>query len=68
MERAIAGIAVRRTMARKANTISKYAAENVNAAALKDSKPRMTSEKAPCDYSKSATGSGQESRGGCGQT
>ena len=28
----------------------------------------MTSEKAPCDYSRSAAGSAQESRNGCGQT
>ena len=45
-----------------------HAAENGNPAALRDSRPRMTSEKAPCDYSRSATGYVQESRGGCGQT
>ena len=49
-------------MARKANTIGKYAAENGNAPTL------MASEKASCDYSRSATGSVQESHGGCGQT
>ena len=35
---------------------------------LRDAKPRMTMEKALCDYSRSATGSLQESCGGCGQT
>ena len=34
----------------------------------RDSRPRRTSEKAPCDYLRSATGSVQESRGGCSQT
>ena len=61
-------IAMCRTMAQKASTIGKYATENGNAAALGDSRPRMTSEKAPGDYSRSATGSVQESSGGCGQT
>ena len=62
-------IAVQLTMAQKANTIGKYAAENGNAAALSYSRPRMTSEKEPCDYSKfkSASGSVQESHGRCGQ-
>ena len=55
---------MRRTMARKANTIGKFEAENCNAAALRDSRPHMTSEKAPCDYSRSATDSVQESHGG----
>ena len=58
---------MRWTMAIKANTLGKYAAENGNTAALGDSRPRMTSEKAPCDYSRSAIGSVQESHGGCGQ-
>ena len=49
-------------------TIGKYAAENSNAAALRDSRHRMTSEKTPYDYSRSSTGSVQESRCGCGQT
>ena len=40
---------------------SKYAAENGNAVALRDSRPPMTSEKAPCNYSRSATGYVQES-------
>ena len=53
-------IAVRLTMAQKAYTMGKYAAENGNAAALRDSRPRMTLEKTPCDYSRSATGSVQE--------
>ena len=57
-------IAVRRTLARKATTIGKYEVENSNAAALRDSRPRMISEKAPCDYSRSATDSVQESREG----
>ena len=61
-------IAMRRTMEQKANTIGKYAAGNGNAAALGDSMPCITLEKAPCDYSRSATGSVQESCGGCGQT
>ena len=58
---------MRWTMAQKANMIGKYADENGNAAVLGDSRPHMTSEKALCDYSRSATGSVQESRGGCGQ-
>ena len=53
-------IALRRTMEQKANTIGKYAAENGNAAALGDSRPRMTSEKPLHDYSRSATGSVQD--------
>ena len=64
-KRAIAGIAVRRTMVRKANTKGKYAAENGNAA---DSSPGMTSEKVTCDFSRSATGSVHESSGGNGQS
>ena len=55
-------------MVQKANTIGKYAAENDNAAALRDSRPRITSEKAPGDNSRSAPGSVQESHGGCGET
>ena len=54
-------------MERKANTIGNHATENCNAAGLRDSRPRMTSEKAPCDYSRSATDSEQELHGGCGQ-
>ena len=48
--------------------IGEYAAENGNAAALRDSSPRMTSEKALGDYSRSAPGSVQESCSGRGQT
>ena len=59
-------IAVRRTMAQKATTLGKYAAEIGNAAALGDSRARMTSEKALSDYSRSATGSVHKSLGGCG--
>ena len=47
--------------------IGNYAAENGNAVALKDSRPPMISEKAPCDYSRNATGYEEESCGGCGQ-
>ena len=65
MERAIAG----NRRAPDNGTKDKYAAENGSAAALGDSRPRaMTSEKAPCDYSRNATGYVQESRDGCGQT
>ena len=44
-------------MAQKANTIGKYAAENVNPAASGNSGPHMTLEKAPSDYSRSTTDS-----------
>ena len=57
---------MRWTMAQRAHTIGKYAAENDNAAALGGSRPRMTLEKAACDYSRGATGSVQESCDGCG--
>ena len=53
-------VAMRWTMARKVNTIGKYAAENGNAAALRNSRPRMTLEKALYDYSRSATSSEQK--------
>ena len=56
------------TMVLKVNTIGKYAAENGKAAALNGSRPRMTSEKALCDYSRSTTGSVQKSHSECGQT
>ena len=56
------------TMAQKENTIGKYASENGNAAAFEGSRPRMTSEKPQCDYSRGTTGSVQESHVGCGQT
>ena len=58
---------MRRTMVQKANTIGKYAAENGNATALGESRPRTTSEKALCDYLRNTTGSVKQLRGGCGQ-
>ena len=68
IERAISGNHHAPDNGAKGKYDRQYAAENGNAAALRDSRPGMTSEKAPCNYSRSATGSVQESHGGCGQT
>ena len=50
MERAIAGNCRAPDNGAKGKYKGKYEAENGTAAALRDSRPHMTYEKAPCDY------------------